>query len=66
MIVEAIGGVSFQSEEDNNQMPKGCYLGHSAKTPTGIWWNEHQTGSRNNATRQICIKTGTYVRTLER
>lgn len=56
-IVEAIGGVSFRSEEDKNEMPKGCYLGHTAQTPTGIWWNKHQTGSRNNATRQICIKT---------
>jgi len=50
----AVGGKSFQSEENESKYPKGCYVGYSSgHDPIGIWWNNHPSGKSGNH-RQIC------------
>ena len=52
---EVVGGKTFKVEENDGSWPKGCYLGIYGGEPSGIWWNNHPSGSPNSRARQICI-----------
>ena len=56
-VIVARVGKLFQVEEYEGSWPKGCYVGYSGPgEPSGIWWNNHPSGSSNSGARQICIR----------
>ena len=45
----------FEGEENKGSWPKGCYLEYDDYGQgSGIWWNNHPSGSPNSDVSQIC------------
>ena len=53
--VGATVGANFQFADSNSYSPKGCYVSYLEGDPMGIWWNNHETGSKDIWSRQVCI-----------
>ena len=43
----------FDRESDWSDHPKGCCLNYDK-----VYWNTHETGERNDVTKEICVGTG--------